>query len=200
MGNSGCFPRGNRAAIVWRYPVVFFPVYSVFVFPYHRLCMRPTLLQQMDIGSVTCAQISWERAVHTKGCQTQTSLHKTNRRDRKKCLTLPPGVESRVFTLEFRLSNHWASSPVFHGPTTEVAHKKTIIKKRRRNRKSPCSLSAIRPVSVPGRSCMGDLSTWNICLALSKFSISKIAHAIHPELFGLGIFSFFLLRGFALEA
>ena len=33
MENSGCFPRGKRAAIVRRYPVCFFPVCSVFVFP-----------------------------------------------------------------------------------------------------------------------------------------------------------------------
>ena len=33
MGNSGCFPRGKRAAIVRRYPVfLFFPVCSVRIF------------------------------------------------------------------------------------------------------------------------------------------------------------------------
>ena len=37
--------------------------------------VRPTLSRQMDIGSLTCAQI-WARAVHTKGGgggQTQTN-------------------------------------------------------------------------------------------------------------------------------
>ena len=43
--------------------------------------VRPTLLRQMDMGSLTCAQ-TWVRAVHTKGVgaeggQTQTSLHKS---------------------------------------------------------------------------------------------------------------------------
>ena len=38
--------------------------------------VRPTLLQRIDMGSLTCAQI-WVRAVHTKGDQAETSLHKS---------------------------------------------------------------------------------------------------------------------------
>ena len=37
--------------------------------------VMPTLLRQMDMGSLTWAQ-SWVRAVHTNGGETQTSLHK----------------------------------------------------------------------------------------------------------------------------
>ena len=42
-------------------------VFRVFIQP----AVRPTLLQQMDIGSLTCAQI-WVPAIHSKG-QVQTS-------------------------------------------------------------------------------------------------------------------------------
>ena len=39
--------------------------------------VRPSRLRQMDMGSLTRAQI-WVRAVHTKGAgQAQTSLHKS---------------------------------------------------------------------------------------------------------------------------
>ena len=40
------------------------------------LAVRPTLIGQMVMGSLTCAQI-WVHAVHTKGDQKQISLHKS---------------------------------------------------------------------------------------------------------------------------
>ena len=40
----------------------FFPVISVFVFLYHEL--KPTLIQQMDMGSLTCAQRIEEKVRH----------------------------------------------------------------------------------------------------------------------------------------
>ena len=61
--------------------------------------MMPTLLRQMDMGSLTCAQI-WVRIIlHTKGSQAQTSVHKS---------WLGQGIEPRVFGFDFRFSNHWS--------------------------------------------------------------------------------------------
>ena len=53
--------------------------------------VRPSLLRQMDVGSVTCAQIR-VRAVHTMwGGQAQSnkSAKELTRRDRKKCSSSP---------------------------------------------------------------------------------------------------------------
>ena len=59
-GNLDCFPRGKRAATVRRYPdLLFSPVCSVFVYPQS---VRPTLLREMDMGSLTWAYI-WVRIV-----------------------------------------------------------------------------------------------------------------------------------------
>ena len=96
-GNSGSFLRGKWAAIVRHYPAFdkyCCPVCNVFVFPYHRLW--GLLLRQMDMGSLTCAQV-WVGAVHTKGCRAQTSLYKNRlgRVNRNNCYLVtypaPPG-------------------------------------------------------------------------------------------------------------
>ena len=76
MGNSGCFVLGKRSSIEWRYPAFFsfccVQCFHVFI----PSAVRPALLRQMDMGSLTCAQI-WVRAVHMNGGQAQTSLHKS---------------------------------------------------------------------------------------------------------------------------
>ena len=75
-------------------------------------CEAYTLLRQMDMGSLTSAQ-TWVHAVHTKGGQAQTNLHKSWLCGIQKLpLTLPcQGIEPRVFGFEFRRTNHWATSP-----------------------------------------------------------------------------------------
>ena len=97
-GSSGCF--------FWRYPA-FFSLCAVF--PYHR----PIILRQMDLESLTCAQI-WMRAVHMKGGEAQTNPHESWLGGTEKLsLTLPhQGIDPRAFGLQFRRSNHWATSPI----------------------------------------------------------------------------------------
>ena len=75
----------------------FFPMCSVVVFAYHRL-WGLLFFWQMDMRSLPCSQI-WVRAVHTKGGQAQTSLHKSwLGRTVKRSLTLPrQEIEPRVF-------------------------------------------------------------------------------------------------------
>ena len=106
------FPLWKWAAIVRRHQASFSCVqcFRVSIPP----DARHTLLRQMDMGSLTCAQI-WVRAVHTKGGQGQTSLHKSWLGGTDKLfLTLPrQGIEPRVFGVKSRLSNHWATSPVY---------------------------------------------------------------------------------------
>ena len=65
--------------------------------------VRPTLWRQMYMGSSTWVQI-WVRAVHTKGAQAQTSLHKSWLGGSEKlAFTLArQGIEPRVFGFEFR--------------------------------------------------------------------------------------------------
>ena len=77
--------------------------------------VRPTVIRQMDMGSLTCAHM-WVRAVYTRkggGSGTKKSAQELTRRDRK---TVPQNprqrIEPRVFGFEFRLSNYWATSPV----------------------------------------------------------------------------------------
>ena len=130
-GHSGCFSQGKPAAIVRRYPSFFF--FFFFCVQYFRVsippAVRPTLLRHMDMGPLTCAQI-WVRAVHTKGDQAQTSLHKNGQKTEKLSLTLPrPGTVPRVFGFVFRLSNHRATTPVNPPPPTPVmyAAKSTIL-------------------------------------------------------------------------
>ena len=73
----------------------------------------PTLLQHMDMGSSTCTQI-WVCAMHMKGGQAQTCLHKSCLGGTEKLFFTMPrqGIEPRVFGFEFWLSNHWPASPV----------------------------------------------------------------------------------------
>ena len=72
-GSSGCFLRGKRTAIARRYLAFCCCWFCSCV---QRFCVsippavRPTLLRQMDMGSLTCTQI-WVRAVHTKGHQAK---------------------------------------------------------------------------------------------------------------------------------
>ena len=102
-GNLSCIPWRKRAAIVWRYP--FFSSCVQCFCVSIPLAVRPTLLQQMDIGSLTCAQ-TWVRAVHMKRGQAQTGLHKSSLGQTDKLSLILPrqGIEPRVFGLEFRLS------------------------------------------------------------------------------------------------
>ena len=90
--SSGRFPRGKRTATVRRYPasslcLSFFCVhcFRVFIPP----AVMPTLLRQMDMGSLTCAQI-WVRAVHAKAQASQLT-----RRDRK-TVPHPAPLEGRT--------------------------------------------------------------------------------------------------------
>ena len=116
MENLGCFPwQKQQTAMVRFYPAFFFffIVSSVQCFCVSILpVVRCTLLRQMDMGCLTCAQI-WVCAVHTKGGQAQTSLHKGwHRRIEKQPLTLPrEGIEPRVFGFEFWRSNSWGMFP-----------------------------------------------------------------------------------------
>ena len=73
--------------------------------------VRPTLLRQLDTG-ITCAQI-WVLAVHTKGSQAQTSLHKSWLGGTEQLFLAMPRqiIEPRVFGFEFWLSNHWSNAP-----------------------------------------------------------------------------------------
>ena len=69
---SSC-PRGKRAAIARRYPA--FSLRAMCLRISMPSAVRPTILRQMDMGSLTRGQI-WVWAVHTKGDHAQTSLHK----------------------------------------------------------------------------------------------------------------------------
>ena len=78
MANAGCFPRRKRAVIVRCYLT-----FSSSIFPRVQSfpvsippATKPPLLRQMNMGSLTCAQIR-VRALHTKGGQAQTSLHRS---------------------------------------------------------------------------------------------------------------------------
>ena len=73
--------------------------------------VRPTLLQQIDMGSLTAHTFGC--AVHTKGVQAQASLHTSWLGGIEKMpLTLPrQGIEPKVFGFEFWLATHWATSP-----------------------------------------------------------------------------------------
>ena len=108
MGNSGCFPWAESEQPYPDPPPPPPPCVQCFRVSIPP-AVRPTLLRQMDMGSLTCAQI-WVRAVHTKGGQAQTSLRKSWLGGTQKNLFLR-GIELRVFGFEFQLSNHPATSP-----------------------------------------------------------------------------------------
>ena len=120
MGNSGCLPQGKWAAIVWLYPAGFLFLFSPCVQCF-RVCIPPavkhTILQQMDMGCLTCAQI-WVCVIHIyrcmKGGQAQTNIHKSWLEGTENCFSPCSARESkpRVFRFESRLANHWAMYPI----------------------------------------------------------------------------------------
>ena len=80
---SGCFHRGKRAAIVGRYPAFFFPDVQCFRVSIPS-AVRPTLVWQMDIGSLTCAHI-WMQVNYGDVCR--------QRRLSKECVACQIGVK-----------------------------------------------------------------------------------------------------------
>ena len=123
-GNSGYFPQGKRAATVLRHHPAFLPPCA------HCSCFQSIgyeaysflsffFLRQMDMGSLTCAQI-WVSAVHTKrggggeGIRHNQVCTRVVDPDRQKKLPyVSPcparGSNPKVFGVEFRLSTHWAT-------------------------------------------------------------------------------------------
>ena len=101
-GNSGCFPLGKRAAIVLHNPAFSFlcAVFSLVVFPYHRLWSYSFTTDGHGIFNVrtnldTCR-------THEGGSGTTKSAQELTRRDRK---TVPypiplQGIEPRFFRLQ----------------------------------------------------------------------------------------------------
>ena len=84
MGSSGCYPRGKRAAIVRRYPHVFPCRYTMFSC-FHATGCEAYSLRQMDMGSLTCAQIFRACRTHEGGSGTNKSAQELTRGDRKTC-------------------------------------------------------------------------------------------------------------------
>ena len=94
--------------------------------------VRPTLVRQLDMGSLTCAQIwvlavhrIWVLAVHRRrGSGTNKPAQELIRdggrvggrgTEKHLFLTLPHRrIDARVFGFEFRPSNHWATTSVKH--------------------------------------------------------------------------------------
>ena len=113
MGNLGCFPWGKQAPIARRYPAfVFLSCMQCFRVSI-PLTVRPTLLRQMDMGSLTWAQI-WVLAAHTKGgSSTNKSAQELTRRDRKTAHHLaPPGDRTQGLRIDFWRTNRSAMSPI----------------------------------------------------------------------------------------
>ena len=90
-GKSGCCIRGKRAAIVWRY-LAFLPLYTVFPCYHSTGCEAYSLTTDRYVGACR---------THEGGSGTKKSAQELTRQ----------GIEPRVLGFEFRLSNHWASSP-----------------------------------------------------------------------------------------
>ena len=104
-GNSGCFFWEKRAAIVRRF-FSFFLCAVFFAFPYHRLW--GLLFSTDGYGIFNVRTNLGVCAVHTKGDQAQTSLHKSWLGG---TFFFGGGIEPRVYGFEFWLSNqHWAMS------------------------------------------------------------------------------------------
>ena len=81
----------------------------------------PTLLREIDVGSLTCAQISicakggaGGRVRHKQVC---TRVDTGGQKKTVSLCLLHQGIEPRVLGFEFHLSNHWATSP---SPPEEV--------------------------------------------------------------------------------
>ena len=106
---AGC----NRVALPNLNQVLVCIVHAVLLCVTIPLIVRPTLLRQIDTGSLTCVHI-WMSAVHTKGGQAQTKhQHKSWLEGTEtNCPTLctAKGIEPRVFGFEFpTLYNRWAT-------------------------------------------------------------------------------------------
>ena len=97
MGTLGCFPWGKRAAIVRRYPAFSPPLYAVFS------CFHTTGCEAYSFATdrygIFNVCTTFVFAIHTKGDQAQTSLHKSWLGGTENVLlTLPcQGTEPRVF-------------------------------------------------------------------------------------------------------
>ena len=91
--------------------------------------VMPTILRQMDLGYLTCAQM-WMRTVHTKGGQAQTNLRtRVDDSERQKNCSSPcrtwgsnPG-SSGFFFFFVRSDRNSGSSDVLCCCTLEVLHR-----------------------------------------------------------------------------
>ena len=101
-GKFGLLSPGKVTSHSTALPRCFFPHYVQCFRVSIPPAVRLTLLRQMDMGSLTCAQI-WVLAVHAKGGQAQTSLHKSVTQKNRKTVQ---GMELRVLGFEFLLYNH----------------------------------------------------------------------------------------------
>ena len=105
--NFGLLSPGNESSHSVALPIFFFGSCVQCFRLSIPSAVRPTLLRQMDMGSLTGAQM-WERAVHTQGGQAQRRLRKKLIGGTAKLpFALPrQGIEPGVSGFEFRLSNH----------------------------------------------------------------------------------------------
>ena len=89
---------------------LFFPCVQCFYVSI-SLDVRSTLLRQMDMGSLTCTYI-WVHAIHMKGDQAQTSLHKSWLGGTEKTVPHPAllGVWTKSLWIRIPML-HWATSP-----------------------------------------------------------------------------------------
>ena len=82
--------------------------------------VRPTLLRQVDMGSLTCGTTLGAYRTHEGGSGTSAEL---GAGIEKLFLALPcQGIKPRVFRLEFQRSYHWATSPY----TVSIMHNNYI--------------------------------------------------------------------------
>ena len=117
------------------------------------LDVRPTLLRQMDMRSLTCAQV-WMRTVHPKGGQAQTSLHKSwlGGTQTKLCLTLQCHVrQAGDRTQGLRIQNSDALTTELRHPLCWRVPDKTLPKKKSSDVRRLC----LRPLHFPSI-----FSTW----------------------------------------
>ena len=75
--------------------------------------VRPTLLTTDGYGIFNVRTNLAACRTHEGGSSANKSAQELTRREKNPTLTLThQGIESRVFGLEFRLTNHWATFPV----------------------------------------------------------------------------------------